>query len=355
MRTSPRPLVVAFALTCLALFGSALIPPQASATPSEARCRDVSIPITLTGADAQHIDGTLCRPDGESPKTVQLLIPGAFYNHGYWDFGFDPGKYSYVRAATKAGYATLAIDRLGTGTSSHPPGALIDNNTSATSVHQVVTALRQGRVDGTRFDRVLEVGHSYGSITAWYEAGTYHDVDAVIISALLHSLSPTGAAVISTSLEPAPADAKFLGKVVDPTYITTRPGARKGFFYRADTDPRVLAYDEQTKDLATTSEVSGFGQSLVSPMPGDITVPVLVAMGRSDAVFCALGATDCSTPANIVTQERPHYAKAPCLAAWVSQNSAHDLNTAADAPAWFTFAQSWSTKTLPPDGTPAHC
>jgi pimeloyl-ACP methyl ester carboxylesterase len=329
---------------------------KAAAAEPAPNCRDVSIPVSLTGAGDMTISGSLCWRGGTAPRTVQLLLPGGTYNHVYWDFTYQPETYSYVRAATAAGYATLNIDRLGTGRSSHPAGALLTNEREADSVHQVITALRAGKVGNTAFSRVVLAGHSYGSIVAWYEAGTYRDVDALVITGLLHSLSPTGAATIVTDLYPAAADQKFLGKLVDPAYLTTRPGTRKPFFYRPDTDPQVLAADEATKDTATASEAAGLAVSLNSGMSTRITAPVLIGQGRYDAVFCGTAAVDCADKANVLNHERPHYPAAPCLDAWVSQNSAHDLNTAADAPRWFQAANAFGpgrgsgrrTRALPP-------
>ncbi|MGI5329773.1 hypothetical protein [Actinomadura nitritigenes] len=35
-------------------------------------------------------------------------MSGLNYSHVYWNFPFQPGRYSYVRRANRAGYATLA-------------------------------------------------------------------------------------------------------------------------------------------------------------------------------------------------------------------------------------------------------
>ena len=38
---------------------------------------------------------------------MQLVVHGATYNHLYWNFPYGGGYYSYVEAATAAGYAAL--------------------------------------------------------------------------------------------------------------------------------------------------------------------------------------------------------------------------------------------------------
>lgn len=45
------------------------------------------------------------------------------YNQYYFDIQYQPEIYSSATAANRAGYATLAIDRLGAGASLRPPSA----------------------------------------------------------------------------------------------------------------------------------------------------------------------------------------------------------------------------------------
>ncbi|HWM84399.1 MAG TPA: alpha/beta fold hydrolase, partial [Kofleriaceae bacterium] len=126
----------------------------------------------------------MCLPDGPTPETVLLLLHGITYTHAYWDLVDPTGgtdRYSFVASATGAGYATLAIDRIGIGQSSHPLSALIDMNQNVFVVHQVVQALRDGDISGpdgdVDFSKVVLVGHSYGSMISWFEASRFQDVD----------------------------------------------------------------------------------------------------------------------------------------------------------------------------------
>lgn len=132
--------------------------------------------------------GQLCFRGSHEPATVQLLVHGATYNHLYWNFPHGNGCYSYVEGATAAGYATFDIDRVGDGSSSHPPSSQLDTNAGAVALHDAVTALRAGAVDGDAFQHVIMVGHPLGSAEAWIEAARYHDPDAVIITGALHAL-----------------------------------------------------------------------------------------------------------------------------------------------------------------------
>src|SRR5687768_944695 len=89
---------------------------------SESKCGNVSFQVSLDGAPGTHrMVGTFCRPKHDDEHTLQILIHGASHNRHYWDFPFMPRRYSYVRQANASGFATLAIDRLGTGDSDRPP------------------------------------------------------------------------------------------------------------------------------------------------------------------------------------------------------------------------------------------
>lgn len=314
------------------------------------------MPVSLATAGSLTVAGDLCW-DGPSPSaTVQLLIPGGAYNRTYWDFPYEPDTYSYVRAATGAGYTTLVIDRLGTGTSSHPLGTQLNFEAHAEAAHQVISALRAGQIGPRAFTRVVLVGHSYGSGVVWYEGATYRDVDAFIITGLLHGLTVSGAAAIATYIHPAVLDPKFAGSGVDPSYITTIPGKREPFFYAPGADPNVIATDEATKDTATATEVAEIPPAIfASGKAQQLTAPVLLAVGTKDMVFCGLGGADCSTAESLVAQERPFYGRAPCLDAWLMPGAGHDLNTSPGAPEWFAAAIRWTDRIVGPDGGAPRC
>jgi len=59
------------------------------------------------------------------------------------------------------------------------------------------------RWNGVRYDRVVLVGHSLGSLISWYEAAQFHDVDAVISSGILHTFDGPSVARFGLTLYPA--------------------------------------------------------------------------------------------------------------------------------------------------------
>src|SRR5262245_48420202 len=121
-------------LALVAGFVFSPIPAQA-----ETSCQDVTFPVSVAGLQ-QTMAGTLCVPAGA--HTLQVLVPGGFYNRAYWDVTVDPATRSFRQAMNNAGYATLAVDRLGTGASSEPPSAVLTAIVQASAVHQVIQAMR---------------------------------------------------------------------------------------------------------------------------------------------------------------------------------------------------------------------
>lgn len=199
---------------------------------AEANCRDINIPVALMAGQPanQKVFGELCLPRGRSPQTVQLLVHGATYNHAYWDFPYQPPRYSYADAAVRAGYAVLAIDRIGDGQSSRPPSSQVVFLNTIYTLHQVVDDLRNGTL-GTKFDAVIEVGHSSGSGYIVGEQSTYQDADALILTGYGHKMSPALERARVSARYPAVDDPKFANSGLDTGYRTTKPGEIGPLFF----------------------------------------------------------------------------------------------------------------------------
>ncbi|HWE89272.1 MAG TPA: alpha/beta hydrolase [Pseudonocardiaceae bacterium] len=328
-------------VTALIAVTAGLLVAPAPADASPVSCRDVYVPISLLGLP-QTMYGRLCAPAGAT--TVQLLEPGGSYNSSYWDIGYTPWIRSYRLAMNNAGYATLAVDRLGTGRTSKPPSALITASTEAAALHQVVQALRTGRL-GTRFDKVIIGGHSIGSAMVMIEAGTYHDVDGVLVTGMTHQMNFTTVAGALAKMMPAMLDPKFADLGVDPGYLTTDPGTRYSDFHSPG--PYVtgaIAFDESTKDVFTVTEAvdSLALTTVVIPISRRITAPVLIVMG-DDPNFCGppLG-SDCASPATLRQSEAPYYPAAASLRTFVLHGYGHAINYAPNAPVYFQQVVNWA-------------
>lgn len=313
-----------------------------------------SVPITLlplsaAGSLPYSVVGELCTSSEHraSRSTVQLLIHGATYNHSYWDFGTVDGiRYSYARDMAARGFATFAVDQLGSGQSSKPPSAELTNQVEAYIDHELVQGLRTGSLTGVRFGRVIDVGHSLGSLSVWQEAITYQDVNGVVITGMAHHFTTTADNDSASDFYPARSDPKFQGQpwaANDPGYVTTVPGTRASFFYNtADADPKVIAtddneipFDEETfwrergKDVASRGTSDGV-PLIYTRATQTIHVPVLVVLGSKDAVVCGVDATavyfSCSSGAVIAEEEQPYYSPQAHLEACSVPRSGHDIS-----------------------------
>lgn len=326
--------------------GIGLCAPVAGAAPHpETACSEVSIPVALDpgGQKSSQIAGTYCA-DADNPGSVlQILVPGATYDRSYWDFPGFGGKYSYVEKASKAGKATLAIDPIGVGRSSKPPGWQVSAPSAAQTVHEVIGATRRGEL-GHRWNKVALVGHSFGSLTAMLEAGTYGDVDGLLISGASHAPGPAGIFQIQSTVRPALDDPLTRGSVPpgDNTYLSVPDVRAKAFHAPGDSDPAVVAADEASRVAGTIGVLATI--PVFIPTTFGIDVPVLIANGRADKVFCSQGGggslTDCSDAGSLYQSERPFFPKAD-LSTYVLPKSGHSLNLALNNREFFDHALSW--------------
>lgn len=331
----------------LALVALIIVPRPAHGATNAGTCQSFNIPVALAvGQPLQYtIYGELCNPAKGASHTVQLLVPGATYGHVYWDFPYEPQTYSYVLAANAAGYSTLNIDRIGTGQSSHPDLSVVTvtMDIEAYVLHEIVQDLRSGSIGGQQFARVLLVGHSLGSGVVWIEAGTYHDVDGVIVTGIAHHFNATKLVGVFGTLYPAMFDPRFSGDGYGAEYVTTEPGTRASdFYYRSGADPNVIATDEATKETATDGEASTFGLVEADGISVQITVPVLLVLGQQDSIFCGPLATDCSSASTVLQAEAPYYSPQAQLRVVVIPNAGHDLNLHKAASLWFEAAIAWA-------------
>jgi pimeloyl-ACP methyl ester carboxylesterase len=300
------------------LSGRAPAPPGTTST-------EVRIPVRFAGGEG-HLAGTLTVPDAGA-RTVQLLVHGYSYARYYWDFPYQPETYSYVHACAAAGYATLAIDRLGDGASTRPAGRLLTWHNAALTVARAVTALRSGEL-GTGFDKVVYVGHSYGSITGYLVAARHPGVDALVATGAAHRLNLLRMTQLLVNSPPAG------GGAPDPLYVQTRKDFR-GFFYRlANADPEVVALDERLKQTAGMLEAPSALPFLVNGVSKDSNIPTLTVVGDQDSLFAKWGA-DCSSDEALAAFERRFYGPAAKVEAAVIPGAGHDLNLERTAPATY--------------------
>jgi pimeloyl-ACP methyl ester carboxylesterase len=331
------------------------LPPATAATTAGAErasrhCQALMLPVTVmtqtqTQPSTQNVAAWLCVPRGGA-TTIFVTQPGTTYDHTYWDFPYEPDRYSFVRAINAAGYAVLNVDRLGTGASDHPPAADVTLDTHVAVLHQIVGQLREGKIGGRPFRRVVTVGHSQGSGISTTEARQFGDVDGVVVTGWIHSNGSKTVAVPSSAFFwPAQADPKFLGTAVPAGYLTSRPDSRgAAFYYTPNADLNVISTDESTKTVSAGPEgptAVAFGQQAPEP----VYVPVLSVLGDRDAFFCT---ATCSGD----SQEDPRPTEASswnsktCLEMRLQADDGHDINLHRNAQEWFALAIDWTHRRI---------
>jgi pimeloyl-ACP methyl ester carboxylesterase len=239
--------------------------------------------VSLSDGNTYTIAGFLYSTGSFRNRPLQVLVHGGTYNHKYWDAPTINGQsYSYARFMAEEGYAVLAIDQLSAGESSKPSGDFVTLNETTLSIHQVLAQLRSGNNPlDYAFQQIVLVGHSFGSINSIFVQGTYHDADALVVTALGH---------VPHQL-PIPPD--LITELAKFPYFPLPAEARSALFYNAAAaDADVIAYDNlNLADLLTRGQLFTTFAAVFNPAAdrvGAVTGPVLVQLGEYDALWPCL-------------------------------------------------------------------
>ncbi|MGW0516187.1 alpha/beta hydrolase [Crossiella sp. NPDC003009] len=329
--------------TCLTLLAG----PLTAAAEPQVRCTETKLPVSFgLGLLRQTVHGTHCAPVGGASGTVQLLVHGGTYNRHYWNLPYAQGRYSYQRDMARAGQATFAMDALGSGDSSKPLSALITGTAQAGVVDQVAAKLRAGAADGVKYRKVVLVGHSMGSGIALLAAALHHGVDGVVLTGMTHSmdlLALTG--IFVKGITPSLLDPVLGGRSLDPGYLTTWPGTRGVFHEGGSVEPEVVKADDATKDQVAATVVADllpFG--FILPVSKAIKVPVLIANGDKDNLFCAYSCADEKT---LLAREQPYFSPEAKLAVHLVRGAGHAVALGRDAAVHRTAIRDWLKSNFP--------
>jgi pimeloyl-ACP methyl ester carboxylesterase len=201
---------------------------------------------------------------------LQIATHGVHYDSRYWDSEYKPEDHSYVEAALKAGYSILTYDRLGVGQSDHPDAYnVVQAPLELEILRQLTLMARDGRLYDFaeqaephsrpfkklgKPDKVVHVGHSFGSVLTSAFIATYGKLtDGAIITGYVYTKFLGSAGSVAFAVEYAatgnPPFDRSSGYVV-----AQRSGIQNIFF----------AGDPKT---AFTPELLDYGVSLKQPVP----------------------------------------------------------------------------------------
>ncbi|KAF1948117.1 alpha/beta-hydrolase [Byssothecium circinans] len=249
-----------------------------------------SIGGTNTVSDTFAIYSKLCVPaDPKSTKnltSIHVLAHGGTLTHTYWDFA--PG-YSYVDAAAVKGYATFSYDRLGTGKSDHPdPWQVVQVPLQVELAHALVQKVRNGKIGGMAFQKVVGVGHSLGAaLTQGVSRLHPDDLDAVALTG--HSAffegSGTGFAAAAQQISNTLPDRPEL-KELPNGYFTLGPVLQAlhfAFFYYPHFDTKIFTKEFEARHSNAIGETLTLGGIY---LPTNFTKPVQILNGQQDWFYC---------------------------------------------------------------------
>jgi pimeloyl-ACP methyl ester carboxylesterase len=272
------------------------------------------------------VSGHLVAPQAglrSGSRAVTVYLHGLGYGEFYWHFRAIPG-YDFVGAQARAGHVSVVIDRLGYDSSGHPDGRDSCTGSEADVAHQIVGALRTGgyRIgarDGVPFTRVALAGHSLGSVISQAEAYSFHDIDALVVTAyadqgqtplLLSESAKTGlvcAAGGQAAEDGGPGGYAYFGQTPEDSRAMMHHNA----------SPAVIAAAGALRNLDPCGLIGSMPptQLLNQHELGSVTVPVLIVCGSEDAIF---GADGCS-------RQQDHYSGSPDVSTVVIGGTGHAL------------------------------
>lgn len=312
----------------LALSGIIAAPTAAHAEPSPTACREVRIPVR---AHAQ-VAGTLCTP--RAATTIEVLVPGGTYNRWYWT------GTGYTSAANQAGFATLAVDRPGTGKSTQVPAGTNTAGRQADAIHNVLSWVH----DQSQWKHVVLGGHSLGSVVVINESSRYHDADAVLVTGYTHV--PNIPSVVRLFAGLVHQANKMPGFEDRPALQLTQASQadRVAAFSGPDDPAEMKAADYAHRDTTTPVEMVTGGAQILLNFSKLIKTPVLNVVGDHDVNFYC-GLVPCTKPARLTATEG-HLYGGP-YKAMIAADAGHSLNLAPSHERTYDEMNQWVATALP--------
>ncbi|KAG7002240.1 multidrug resistance protein fer6 [Physcia stellaris] len=334
-----------------------------SPNPTQRIIRNVTVTNTF------NISAQLCiPPHGAKKSHLQIATHGAGFDKRYWDSAFEPAQYSYVDATLSAGYSILTYDRLGTGLSSKPDANTVVQTPIQLDILRSITEIaRNGSLlqhvpkaepkagnsstsHVVSFDKIIHVGHSFGSM---------------LTSALLTTYPQLSDGAIITGFIPFDKHSRFLFNLFrlayapqnDPTLFAdrgegymvpeTRSAMQSGFFStRSNTsamtggfEPRALDYAFSIRQTFSTGELMTVRAPLLGPQKS-FRGPLFYLLAQYDFLVCQ---GDCSDAFDIESLKMM-YPNATNIGNYTQLGSGHGLTLNRGAERGYRAGFEWLRK-----------
>ncbi|KAL8787189.1 MAG: hypothetical protein Q9195_007880 [Heterodermia aff. obscurata] len=308
-----------------------------------------SLPKLLANATRQirggsyHLAAEYCHavPEPKSqPGPLQILLHGsAGYTKEYWNrgsWGNGSTKYSWTQAMNRAGYSTLAVDRLGNGESSHPdPVYDVQLQLQMETVYSLIQRIKAGTVQGIPAPLkgdLIYVGHSSGSLIGAALAQIHPSaVDAVILTGYPAAKSNNKGGVPSYHYLPAALSRPDqYPKNLNYGYLrmNSEKNRTSAFYYPGHYDPQIAHLDYETQGVQPIGEGFDLGPQIQPSFKGK----VLVVTGTKDPAICGFTpVNECKFNQNILTAVMDDFSFNTGFD-WYAPPSGHALNWHYSAP-----------------------
>ena len=285
-------------------------------------------------------------PCGGQAEVIEILVHGGSYTKEYWAGGgfsnFDGDQYSWIKYASQRNYATLSIDELGNGNSSHPdPAQYVQPLLQSETIHAITQQLHEGKVGNKSYSDVVLIGHSFGSFTSARVAQNHPtDLAALILTGYSKDLS--GNVVLQENFEYEPAfevAPRFQSLPQGYFAMSNRTGRSVAFYYNGTYDPLIPVLDFETEGTVAVGEPFG---TTINPVP-QYTGPVLLVSGDHDAVVCGNTTGGSCLPAvdSTVADTESFFPNAASFDYFLANQSGHSINFHYTAPQTFKAIHDW--------------
>ena len=306
----------------------------------------------ITVSNTFDISAQLCIPsNGTKKEHLQIATHGILFDKRYWDVSINPAEYSYVDAVLEAGYSILTYDRLGVGLSDKPDAYTVVQAPLELEILRSITQMARngkildhvaGTMNGTAingstqsFDKIIHVGHSFGSLLTTALLATYGDLsDAAVITGYVlndHIMDVRYSELGLTYA--AQNDPAIFGDRPSGYIVSGTPSAvQTGFFStRANTttglggfDPELLDYAFSTRQPFTASEMISAPEvksATTSVVATDFKGPLQFVVAEFDFLLCRADCDGAFHPAAI----EPLYPNAKDVDFYTQPGSGHGL------------------------------
>ena len=330
----------------------------------------------ITVSDTFDISVQLCiPPNGIKKQNLFIATHGGGFDKRYWDPAINPSEYSFVHAALARGYSILTYDRLGTGLSDKSDAYNIVQVPLQLEILRSITNMaRSGellkhaadeadpasttvsaastntfKIPGVSFDKVIHVGHSFGSFLTDTLLAMYGNLsDAAVLTGYILNEHIAEARRTAFGLEYAPQNNATLFGDRSSGYLVwgTLTGLQTSFFStqaNAATgiggfDTELLDYAFSIRQTVTTSEIIQFAVNL-DPAP-QFEGPLQFMLAEFDFPICR---GDCRLPFDPATF-RKLYPRAKKIDIYTQQGNGHALTMHRKANLGYKATLDWLDK-----------